>query len=79
ARSTQRRPGAPDEELLRRFFGMPDIPGADPRERTPRRGEGSGFIVSPDGYIMTNAHVVIGATNVVVTLSDRRELDATVV
>jgi len=81
ARTTQRRPQAPPdsiEEFLRRF-GAPDMQGVDPRERAPRRGEGSGFIVSPDGYIMTNAHVVNGATSVVVTMSDRREFDATVV
>ena len=43
------------------------------------RGQGSGFIVSPDGYILTNAHVVDNAENVTVRLTDRREFKATVV
>ena len=40
---------------------------------------GSGFIVSPDGYIVTNAHVVDGATEVTVKLTDRREFTAKVI
>ena len=43
------------------------------------RGLGSGFIVSPDGYIVTNAHVVDGATEVTVKLTDRREFTAKVI
>ncbi len=49
------------------------------RPQEPARGLGSGFIVSPDGYIVTNAHVVDGATEVVVKLTDRREFTAKVV
>ena len=45
----------------------------------PMRGEGSGFIISPDGVIMTNAHVVNGASEVTVRLTDRREYTAKVV
>jgi len=45
----------------------------------PMRGEGSGFIISPDGVIMTNAHVVDGASEVTVRLTDRREYTAKVV
>jgi len=45
----------------------------------PMRGEGSGFIISPDGVIMTNAHVVSGASEVTVRLTDRREYTAKVV
>src|SRR5579862_5964177 len=45
----------------------------------PMRGEGSGFIIRPDGVIMTNAHVVNGASEVTVRLTDRREYTAKVI
>jgi serine protease Do len=45
----------------------------------PVHGEGSGFIIRPDGYIMTNAHVVKGATDVTVRMTDRREYTAKVI
>ena len=48
-------------------------------EQAPMRGIGSGFIVSADGYILTNAHVVDGAKEVQVKLTDRREFTAKVV
>ncbi|MFC4821517.1 DegQ family serine endoprotease [Dokdonella ginsengisoli] len=61
-------------EIFRRFFGpMPRPRGGE------RLSMGSGFIISPDGYVLTNNHVVDGADNVTVRLSDRRELDAKVV
>jgi len=66
-------------DILRRFFG-PGGPGMPPGH--PRFGGeslGSGFIISSDGYILTNNHVVSGAEKVVVRLSDRRELDAKIV
>jgi serine protease Do len=65
-------------EFFRRFGpGFPRLPqGQAPRLQ---RGQGSGFIVSADGTILTNAHVVDGATEVTVKLTDRREFKAKVV
>ncbi len=57
------------------FRGFP----MQPPQQTPMHGEGSGFIVSPDGTILTNAHVVNGASEVTVRLTDRREYTAKVV
>ena len=69
----------PLNEFLRRF-GMPGQPGLNVEPRVvPSRGVGSGFIVSPDGYIVTNAHVVDGAKTVTVKLTDRREFTAKVI
>jgi serine protease Do len=82
--------GAPgDEEMqefLRRFFGQQAPRAPSPRgKRTPQpqeeevqRGVGSGFIISNDGLVLTNAHVVEGADEVLVTLTDRREFKAKV-
>ncbi len=65
-------------EFFRRF-GMP-APGAE-REEAPQisQGVGSGFIVSADGYILTNAHVIDGASEVTVKLTDKREFKAKVI
>nr|AUN35549.1 HtrA protease/chaperone protein [uncultured bacterium] len=75
-------PQIPEEfrEFFRGFGGknMPNFPNM-PRGDTPMRGLGSGFIVSNDGYILTNAHVVDGADTVTVRLTDRREFRAKVV
>ncbi|MGE5171188.1 MAG: DegQ family serine endoprotease [Rudaea sp.] len=61
-------------------FGMPNGPGLNIQPRViPSRGVGSGFIVSPDGYIVTNAHVVDGASEVTVKLTDRSEFTAKVI
>lgn len=66
---------------LRRFFGLPPMGGdRPPAPRSERaRASGSGFVVSKDGHILTNAHVVNGATRVRVRLLDRREFPATIV
>ncbi len=72
--------GSQEEEAIRellrafqqRFGGFP------PQIRLPVRGEGSGFIVRADGVILTNAHVVSGADEVVVKMTDRREFRAKV-
>ncbi|WP_246261557.1 DegQ family serine endoprotease [Thiomicrorhabdus cannonii] len=72
-------PGMPDE-LLRYFFG---IPGMKPMPEQPQEDEvhslGSGFIISEDGYILTNNHVIDGADDIVVRMSDRKEWKAQVV
>jgi serine protease Do len=69
-----------------RRFGLPNGPnGGGGRGRgfqfqpQPQRGSGSGFVVSPDGYILTNAHVVMDADQVTVKMNDRREYQAKVV
>ncbi len=83
--------GGPDEQMLEFFrrFGIPVPPGMTPRgpqgggpggSDEPRpRGVGSGFVLSADGLIMTNAHVVEGADELVVTLPDKREYKAKLV
>ena len=66
-------------EIFRHFFRFPDqgeLPG--PQQNAPQ-SLGSGFIISKDGYILTNHHVVKGADQVLVRLNDRRELEAVVV
>jgi serine protease Do len=71
----------PFREFFKRFGGpngrIPNLPQM-PRGM-PSQGLGSGFIVSPDGYIVTNAHVVDGASEVTVKLTDRREFTAKVI
>jgi serine protease Do len=90
SRSQQGMPG--DEEFLEFFrrFGIPapNIPGHPrqaPRQNRPQqeeeqpRGVGSGFVLTADGFIMTNAHVVDGADEVLVTLTDKREFKAKII
>lgn len=67
-------PDDPFYDFFRRF-GIPVPPGGE----QPVRGQGSGFIISPDGYLLTNAHVVAQAEEVTVTLPDRREYQAKIV
>ncbi|WP_444848842.1 DegQ family serine endoprotease [Janthinobacterium sp. HH01] len=90
--SADGQPGEEEmQEFLRRFFGgalpQPGNPGGKtvprgrrqaPSDEPVQRGVGSGFILSADGYVMTNAHVVDGADEVFVTLTDKREFKAKV-
>ena len=74
---SSRRPGRPGRGVLPPLR-IPKPQGGG-EESAPRQGEGSGFIVSPDGYILTNAHVVADADEVTVRTTDRREYSAKVV
>lgn len=79
------------QEFFRRFFGVPLPTPQQPQQpksnkKAPQqqqqevpRGVGSGFIISNDGYVMTNAHVVDGASDVYITLKDKREFKAKVI
>jgi len=85
--------GEMDEEMqdfFRRFFGqpLPGNPRPGPRQNRPQqqpqeeerpRGVGSGFILTADGYVMTNAHVIEDASEIIVTLTDKREFKAKLV
>lgn len=66
-------PFGPNSPFAPFFRGIPHM------QPQPTRGEGSGFIIRPDGYILTNAHVVNGAADVTVRLTDRREYTAKVI
>jgi serine protease Do len=72
----------PDDQMFRQFFGK-DFNGRNNAQRQApeqrEHGLGSGVIMTSDGYILTNNHVVDGATDVRVTLSDKREMKAKVV
>ncbi len=79
-RATMSPTGLQDDDLLRRFFGDRFDRGQTPQMRAPRqRGLGSGVIVSADGYILTNHHVVNNAENISVELSDSRVVKAKLV
>lgn len=71
---TSRVPAIFRDPVFRQFFGNVPIP---PSSRV-ERGQGSGFIIRPDGLILTNAHVVSGATNVTVKMRDGREMQGKV-
>lgn len=83
-------PGLPDDEKLQEFFkrfgipNMPGMPGSPGQNGIPppdykSQSLGSGFIISSDGYILTNAHVVSEADEVIVKLSDKREFKAKII
>ncbi|MCW8934585.1 MAG: DegQ family serine endoprotease [Gammaproteobacteria bacterium] len=67
--------GSPFGELFKHFLGE----GASPRQQQEATSLGSGFILSENGYIITNHHVVDGADEILVRLSDKRELSAKVI
>ena len=77
------KPGAPGgdqsdaDDPLSQFFRRYQMPA--PEHAPPSHGIGSGFIVTPDGYVLTNAHVVADASEVTVKLTDRREFVAKVI
>ena len=71
----QRRPAMFDDPFFQRFFGSPDF--GMPRERVVN-SLGSGVIVGADGLVVTNNHVIDGATEIRVALNDRREFEADV-
>jgi serine protease Do len=76
-RANSDTPGMFDDPFFRQFFGgrMPQGRQQQPRERRAQ-SLGSGVIVSPDGYILTNNHVVEGASEIKVSFSDKREFPA---
>jgi serine protease Do len=76
ATAPQGMPDDPQAEFFRRFFGMPMMPSPEEQKHTSL---GSGFILSSDGYILTNNHVVDHADEVTVRLQDRRTLTAKVI
>jgi serine protease Do len=72
--------GGGPEDPFNDFFRRFGIPGPNvPRNSPPAHGTGSGFIVTSEGYILTNAHVVANADQVTVKLTDRREFQAKVI
>lgn len=75
-------PDLPDDHPLNEFFKrfMPDMPNMpDAPGRRPTLAQGSGFIISPDGYVVTNNHVIDGGGEITVTLNDGTKLQAELV
>ncbi len=66
-----------DDDSMSQFFHRFQLP--NPEHMPPSHGIGSGFIITPDGYVLTNAHVVADASDVTVKLTDRREFRAKVI
>src|SRR5208282_4991415 len=79
AKESMVNPNIPDDPFFRQFFGN-QFPGSHQKIYTPpEHGVGSGVIVTKDGYILTNNHVVDDANEVRVTLNDGREFTAKVI
>jgi serine protease Do len=79
---TTRRPARghpPVPEAWRRFFDIPEGGGGGEMPAVPQEAGGTGFLISGDGHIMTNNHVVEGAEKITVILRDRREYPAQIV
>ncbi|MEX3527286.1 MAG: DegQ family serine endoprotease [Burkholderia sp.] len=73
-------PSDPFYQFFKHFYGqVPGMGGGGQADDAPSTSLGSGFIVSPDGYILTNAHVIDGANVVTVKLTDKREYRAKVI
>ena len=70
---------APMFEFFAPFMGQPNLNGREMPEFRVKTGQGSGFLISPDGYLLTNHHVVADADKVTVRLADEREFQGTVV
>lgn len=71
-----------DDPFFQYFFGSPGGRRQQPQQPEPRQqqvGLGSGVIISPDGYIVTNNHVIDGAERLEVTLNDNRNFEATII
>ena len=71
------REESPAEDFFRGLPGMRELPGRGPRRSV--RGLGSGFVINPDGYVVTNHHVVASASDIRVKFADGREVPGKVV
>ncbi len=75
-RSQQDKPNQPDQSDQGQDLGQDQDPGTGSDNGERSSGVGSGFIISADGYVMTNAHVIDSADTIYVTLTDKREFRA---
>lgn len=78
-RSSSRGSGGDPFDLFEEFFGMPRQQRQQPRQQQPAQATGSGVIISEDGYIVTNNHVVDGANKIEVKLTDKRVVEAKII